>query len=80
MVRIVIRLTTLAKIAAGVAAIGGGLAIYGNLKQVSWAGGVGTIMLFGGAIVYYFERYRMITRRRRELREESSRQPGPHHE
>ena len=65
MVRIVISLTTTAKIAASCAGIGGVLAVYGRAQDTPWAGGLGTVMLFGGALVYYVERYRMIRNRRR---------------
>jgi len=58
--RLVLRLTALAKIAAAVAGIGGIGAVYGKLKDAPTIGGIGTVMLFGGAVVYYFERFRMI--------------------
>jgi hypothetical protein len=47
-----------------VAAIGAGLALYGKLQVVGWAAVAGTVLLFGGAIVYYVERLKMFRRRR----------------
>ncbi|MHC4547807.1 MAG: hypothetical protein ACYTEZ_03435 [Planctomycetota bacterium] len=64
MVRLVLRLSPLAKAAALVALLGAVLAVYGRLETVGWATLVGTVLLFGGAIVYYVERFRMIRRRR----------------
>jgi len=58
-----LRLSTTAKIAAGIAAVGGGLWIYGKTQEVSWALSVGTVLLFGGAIVYFVERFRMMRKR-----------------
>ena len=66
MVKLVIRLTLAAKIAASVAAVGGGMAIYGKTQNIEWMGGAGTLLLFGGAIVYYFERFKMLKARRRK--------------
>jgi len=60
----VLRLSPLAKIAAAVGCAGGLLTVYGNLKDVEWASKVGAVALFGGAIVYFIERMRMLTRRR----------------
>jgi len=62
-VRLVVTLSPLAKIAATVGCVGGGLAIYGNLQDADWATKVGTLLLFGGAIVYFIERMRMLTRK-----------------
>ena len=84
MVRLVIRLSPLAKIAATVAMIGGGLAVYGRLQHVRWVGGVGTVLLFGGVLVYYFERFRMMRARSRERAAQDTdreeRPLGPRHE
>ena len=57
------RLSTAAKIAAVVATVGGGFAIYGRIQELDWASGAGTLLLFGGAIVYFFERFRMMRKR-----------------
>lgn len=65
MARLVLRVSALAKAAALVAMIGGGVAVYGKMKGVAWASGAGTLMLFGGAIVWYIERFRMFKARRR---------------
>jgi hypothetical protein len=62
--KIVIRLSPIAKIALTAAMIGAGLSLYGKLQGVDWANGVGTALLFGGAIVYLIERYRSLRSRR----------------
>jgi len=64
LVKVVLRLSLLAKIAAGVAGAGGLLAVYGRMENVQWAAGAGTLMLFLGAIVYFVERLRMRRRPR----------------
>ncbi|MHC4163695.1 MAG: hypothetical protein ACYTDU_09235 [Planctomycetota bacterium] len=64
MVRLVVRLSPLAKGAALVALVGGVLWIWGGLKEIGWATAVGTVVFLGGAIVYYIERFRMFRRRR----------------
>lgn len=64
MVRLVVRLSPLAKGAVLAALVGGVLWIWGGLEGVEWATAVGTIVFFGSAIVYYVERFRMIKRRR----------------
>lgn len=71
MVRLAFRVTPLAKAAALAAAIGMGLVIYGMNREVEWAGGVGTVLFFAGAITYYVERFRMFRRRRREEQDRS---------
>jgi len=63
LVKVVLRLSRLAKIAAGVAGAGGLLAVYGRLEGVAWASDAGTVMLLLGAIVYFIERLRMRGRR-----------------
>lgn len=64
MVRLVVRLSPLAKGAVLVALIGGVLWIWGGVEGVPWATAAGTVVFFVGAIVYYVERFRMIRRRR----------------
>jgi hypothetical protein len=64
LVRLVLRLSRLGKIAATVAGIGGLLAVYGRLANVPWAALAGSLLLFGGALVYFVERWRMVRRRR----------------
>jgi len=59
-----VRLSPLAKGAALVALIGGVLWVWGVFKGVGWAHAVGTIVFFGGAIVYYIDRFRLFKRRR----------------
>ena len=69
MVRLVVRLSPLAK-GATLAALGGGvLWVWGELKEVDWATAVGTVVLISGAIVYYIERFRMFRRRGRDREE-----------
>ena len=60
----VVRLSPLAKIAATVGCVGALLAIYGNLRDVVWASKAGPVALFAGAVVYFIERMRMLTRKR----------------
>ena len=67
--KVVLRLSPLAKIFASVAAIGGILAVYGLLKEVEWAHDWGRALLFGGAILYLLERIRMKLRASRVPRE-----------
>ncbi|MHC4937765.1 MAG: hypothetical protein ACYTHK_02195 [Planctomycetota bacterium] len=62
--KIVIRLSPIAKIAATVAMVGCALALYGKMQGVDWANGVGTALLFGGAIVYLIERFRSLRSKR----------------
>jgi hypothetical protein len=68
LVRLVLRLSPLAKGATLVALVGGVLWIWGGLERIGWMTVVGTVVFFGGAIVYYIERFRMIKRRRDETR------------
>jgi hypothetical protein len=58
----VLLLSRLARIAATVGCAGGALGVYGRLSDVRWATVTGTALLFGGAIVYFFERVRMSRR------------------
>ena len=64
MVRLVVRLSPLAKGAVLVALVGGVLWAWGGFKDIGWAHAVGTIVFFAGAIVYYIERFRLFKRRR----------------
>jgi hypothetical protein len=61
----VLLLSPLAKWAATAGCAGGALGIYGRLEEVRWATIAGTVLLFGGAIVYFVERVRMSRRARR---------------
>ncbi|MHC4819503.1 MAG: hypothetical protein ACYTF8_15770 [Planctomycetota bacterium] len=58
------RLSPLAKGAALAALIGGVLWIWGGMKEIGWMTGVGTLIFFAGAIVYYVERFRMFRRKK----------------
>ena len=69
MVKVVLKLSPLAKVFASVAALGGILAVYGLLKQVEWAHDWGRALLFGGAILYLIERIRMKLRASRVPKE-----------
>ena len=69
MVKLVLKLSPFAKLAATVAAIGGVLAIYGLLRDVAWAHNWGRALLFGGAILYLIERIRMKLRASRVPKE-----------
>jgi hypothetical protein len=82
LVRLVVRLSRLAKIAATVAMLGAGLTVFGRLKGAPWAGGVGTVMLFGGVIVYFIERLRLFRDSTRERGQTGDHEKplGPRHE
>ena len=67
--KVVLKLSPLAKVFASVAALGGILAVYGLLKQVEWAHDWGRALLFGGAILYLIERIRMKLRASRVPKE-----------
>ena len=62
--KVVIRLSPVAKAAVTVAIVGAGLSLYGRMQGVDWANGVGTALLFGGAIVYLIERFRSLRSKR----------------
>ena len=64
MVRLVVRLSPLAKGAALAALIGGVMWIWGGLKGIAWMNGVGTLVFIAGALVYYVERFRMFRRKK----------------
>jgi len=64
MVKLVLRVSPIAKAAVTVACVGVGLALYGRLRHAGWANGVGSAMFFGGAVVYVIERFRSVRRRR----------------
>ena len=69
MARVIVRLSTFAKFAAGIAAIGGLVWSYGASQEVEWARDYGQAAMFGGAILYLIERMRMIIRARRVPKE-----------
>jgi len=69
-VRIVLRLSTLAKAAAGTAALGVVIALYGELKGVDPAVRWGRVLLIAGFLVYIIERARMLMRQRRVPRDD----------
>jgi len=64
LVRLVVRLSPLAKGAALAALIGGVLWIWGGLKGIDWMSGAGTLVFIAGAMVYYVERFRMFRRKK----------------
>ncbi len=59
-------LSPLAKIAAAVAAVGIALVAYHKLAGAEWASLPGSVLFFGGVLVYFVERIRLVLRRRRE--------------
>ena len=69
MVRIVLRLSPIAKTAAAVAALGVVLALNGDLKDAAWAVGWGRGLLIAGFVVYAIERARMLMKQRRVPRD-----------
>jgi len=69
-VRLVLRLSAVAKAGATLAALGGALAIYGELKDVGWAADWGRGLLFGGFLIYVIERARMLRRQHRVPRDD----------
>ena len=56
--RVVIRLSKVALAALTVAMIGAAISLYGKMQGHHTANVVGSVMLFGGAIVYVIERLR----------------------
>jgi len=70
LVRLVLRLTRLAKGAALATIVGILLAVYGRLSKTPWAGGVGSVLFFGGVLVYFVERLRMTRLRHRPDRKQ----------
>jgi len=70
LVRLVVRLSPLAKGAALAALIGGVLWVWGGSQKIGWMTVVGTVVFFAGAIVYYVGRFRMIRRRRADRTED----------
>jgi len=69
LVRLVLRLSALAKAGAGLALLGAVVAVYGELKRVGWAEDWGRGLLFGGFLIYVIERARMIMKQRRVPRD-----------
>ena len=63
MVRLVLRLSRIGRIAAITAAIGAMISIYGRLSDANWATLTGGLMLFFGAMVYLVERLRALMKR-----------------
>ena len=59
-------LSPLAKIAAAVAVVGIVLVLYHRFTGAPWAHLTGTVIFFGGVLVYFVERIRLTLRRRRE--------------
>ena len=56
--RVVFRLTPLAKGAVTVAMIGAALSLYGRSSGNATVNTIGSVLLFGGALVYLIERVR----------------------
>ena len=65
MVKLVLRLSPLAKVAAVGVAVGVGLAIYGELGDADWARGVGRLLIIVGVVLYFAARVRMILKARK---------------
>lgn len=66
MVRLYVVLSPLAKVAAAVAAVGVVLVAYHRLAGAEWASLPGSVLFFGGVLVYFVERIRLVLRRRSE--------------
>jgi hypothetical protein len=64
--RLYVVLSPLAKVAAAIAAVGIALVAYHRLGHASWAELPGSVLFFGGVLVYFVERIRLVLRRRRE--------------
>jgi len=58
MVRVVLRISPLAKAALTASLIGAALALYGRVRDQTVLNGIGSALLFGGALVYVIERFR----------------------
>lgn len=65
-------LSPLAKVAAAVAAVGIVLVVYHRLAGAPWAHVTGSVLFFGGVLVYFVERIRLTLRRRREDRRDAT--------
>lgn len=57
-------LSPLAKVGASVAAVGIALVVYHRLAGAGWAHVTGSVLFFGGVIVYFVERIRLSRRTR----------------
>ena len=56
--RVVVSVSRMGLAALVIAMIGVALALYGRVQVVAWASQVGTVLLFGGAILYVIARLR----------------------
>jgi hypothetical protein len=65
LVKLVLRLSPLAKIAALGVAVGLGIGIYGELGHADWARGVGRLLVIVGVVLYFAARVRMILKQRK---------------
>ena len=65
MVKLVLRLSPLAKIAALGVAVGVGIGVYGELGDADWARGVGRLLVIVGVVLYFVARLRMILKQRK---------------
>jgi hypothetical protein len=65
MARLYVTLSRTAKIAAAVAAAGMVLVVYHRMVGAPWAFKAGTVLFFGGVIVYFAERIRLTLRARK---------------
>jgi len=64
MVRIVLRISRLAKIAVTVTMIGGAVALYGKTAGDARLNGIGSILFIAGLLGYVIERFRSSRRAR----------------
>lgn len=65
-------LSPLAKVGATAAALGMVLVVYHRLAGAPWAHVAGSVLFFGGAAIYFFERIRLVLRRRREEKRDAT--------
>ena len=66
MARMYVVLSQLAKGAAAVAGVGIALVLYHRLAGAPWAQLAGSVLFFGGVLVYFVERIRMSLRARKQ--------------
>ena len=64
MVRLVVRLSPLAKVGATLGGLGVAVAVYGELSSTHWAQVAGRVLVIGGGLIYLIGRARMLMRAR----------------
>ncbi|MHC4933426.1 MAG: hypothetical protein ACYTGV_14680 [Planctomycetota bacterium] len=65
MVKLVLRLSPLAKFAALGVAVGVGIGVYGEFGDADWARGTSRLLVIVGVVLYFAARVRMILKQRK---------------